>query len=172
MGRISGVQIPPDTGDCRLMSRRAVDALLALREQHRFMKVLFAWVGFRSKAVVYRRAPRAGGGTKFNYWKLWNFALEGFTSFSTAPLRVATYLGIGIAVLAFAAGAWIIVKTLLWGEAVRGYPTLMVTMLFLGGVQLFFIGVLGEYLGRVFGESKRRPLYVVDQHVRPRAGDA
>lgn len=172
MGRVSRVPVPPDTGDCRLMSRRAIDALLTLREQHRFMKGLFAWVGFRSRPVLYRRAPRAGGGTKFNYWKLWNFAIEGFTSFSTAPLRVASYLGISTALLAFVAGMWIIVKTLIWGEVVRGYPTLMITMLFLGGVQLFFIGVMGEYLGRVFGETKRRPLYFVDRHTPPRDSGA
>ncbi len=161
MAKISRVQIPPDTGDCRLMSRRAVDALGQLREQHRFMKGLFAWVGYPSVAVEYRREPRAAGSTKFNYWKLWNFALEGVTSFTTAPLKLATYVGVSIALLAFVAGAWIIAKTLIWGDVVRGYPTLMVTVLFLGGIQLFFIGVLGEYIGRIFGESKARPLYLV-----------
>ena len=162
MDRVSGkVKIPRDTGDFRLMSRRSVDALLQLREQHRFMKGLFTWVGFPSKAIEYRRDPRAAGDTKFNYWKLWNFALEGITSFTLAPLKIATYLGLLTAVLAFADGAWIIAKTLIWGDAVRGYPTLMVTVLFLGGVQLFFIGILGEYLGRIFDETKIRPLYFV-----------
>ncbi|MBE9610391.1 glycosyltransferase family 2 protein [Chitinilyticum piscinae] len=162
MDKVSGkVKIPRDTGDYRLMSRRSVDALLQLREQHRFMKGLFAWVGFPSKAIEYRRDPRAAGETKFNYWKLWNFALEGITSFTIAPLKIATYLGLLTAVLAFGNGLWIIGKTLIWGEAVRGYPTLLVTVLFLGGVQLFFIGVLGEYLGRIFGETKQRPLYFV-----------
>jgi glycosyltransferase involved in cell wall biosynthesis len=170
MGRLSRVHIPPDTGDCRLMSRRAVQALGRLREQHRFMKGLFAWVGYPSVAVEYRRDARAGGQTKFNYWKLWNFALEGITSFTTAPLKLATYLGIVIALLAFVFGAWIIAKTLLWGETVRGYPTLMVTVLFLGGIQLFFIGILGEYLGRVFGETKNRPLYLVQDHLPSRVG--
>lgn len=165
MDKVSGkVKIPRDVGDYRLMSRRSVDALLQLREQHRFMKGLFAWVGFPSKAIEYRRDPRAAGETKFNYWKLWNFALEGITSFTIAPLKLATYLGLLTALLAFADGIWIIAKTLIWGDAVRGYPTLMVTVLFLGGVQLFFIGVLGEYLGRIFGETKQRPLYFVQGH--------
>lgn len=167
MGQLSGrVRIPPDTGDFRLMSRRALDALLQLREQHRFMKGLFAWVGFKTRAIEYRRDARAAGVSKFNYWKLWNFALEGITAFSIAPLKVATYLGLLTALFAFSFGGWIIVKTLLWGEPVQGYPTLMVTMLFIGGVQLFFTGVLGEYLGRIFNETKRRPLYFT-QEVRP-----
>ena len=169
MSRLSHVEIPRDTGDYRLMSRRAVDALLRLREQHRFMKGLFAWIGFPSRSVEYRREPRAAGSTKFNYWKLWNFAVEGITSFSTAPLKMATYFGFVVALVAFAAGVWIIAKTLIWGDAVRGYPSLMVTMLFLGGVQLFFIGILGEYLGRIFVETKGRPLYLVQgyQPARP-----
>jgi glycosyltransferase involved in cell wall biosynthesis len=165
MDQLSGrVNIPRDTGDFRLMSRRSVDALLQLREQHRFMKGLFAWVGFPSKAIKYRRDPRAAGETKFNYWKLWNFALEGITSFTIAPLKLATYLGLLTASLAFVYGLWIIGKTLFLGHDVPGYPSLMVTMLFLGGIQLFFIGVLGEYLGRIFGETKQRPLYFVQGH--------
>ncbi len=168
MGRVANVDIPRNTGDFRLMSRRAVDALLRLREQHRFMKGLFAWIGFPSRSVEYRRDPRAAGSTKFNYWKLWNFAVEGITSFTTAPLKLAMYLGFVVALVAFTAGLWIIGKTLLWGEAVRGYPSLMVTMLFFGGVQLFCIGVLGEYLGRVFMETKDRPLYLVQAFEPPR----
>lgn len=165
MDRLSGkVKIPRDTGDFRLMSRRSVDALLQLREQHRFMKGLFAWVGFPSKAIRYRRDPRAAGETKFNYWKLWNFALEGITSFTIAPLKFATYLGLLTSSLAFVYGLWIIGKTLILGQDVPGYPSLMVTMLFLGGIQLFFIGVLGEYLGRIFGETKQRPLYFVQRY--------
>ena len=159
----SRVEIPADTGDFRLMSRRAVDALLQLREQHRFMKGLFAWIGFPSKALEYRREPRLAGKTKFSYWKLWTFALEGITSFTIAPLKIATYVGLFVALVAFCFGAWIIIRTLFFGEPVRGYPTIMVTMLMLGGVQLFFIGILGEYLGRVFGETKRRPLYLVQK---------
>jgi len=162
--KVSRVKIPADTGDFRLMSRRAVDALCQLREQHRFMKGLFAWVGFPSKAVEYRRDPRQAGVTKFNYWKLWNFALEGITSFTIAPLKAATYLGLVTSALAFLYGAWIIFKTLMFGDAVRGYPTIMVTVLFLGGAQLFFIGIIGEYVGRIFNETKQRPLYYLQGH--------
>lgn len=158
------VKIPRNTGDYRLMSRRSVDALLQLREQHRFMKGLFSWVGFPSKAIEYRRDPRAAGETKFNYWKLWNFALEGITSFTIGPLKIATYIGLITSTFAFAYGLFIIGKTLILGQDVPGYPSLMVTMLFLGGIQLFFIGVLGEYLGRIFGETKQRPLYLVQAH--------
>ncbi|WP_028454211.1 glycosyltransferase family 2 protein [Chitinilyticum litopenaei] len=165
MDKVSGkVKIPRDVGDYRLMSRRSVDALLQLREQHRFMKGLFAWVGFPSKAIEYRRDPRAAGETKFNYWKLWNFALEGITSFTIAPLKIATYIGIFTAFSAFLFGLWIIGKTLFLDHDLPGYPSLMVTVLFLGGIQLFFIGVLGEYLGRIFGETKQRPLYFTQGH--------
>lgn len=167
VGLVSDIRIPPDTGDYRLMSRRAVDALARLRERHRFMKGLFAWIGFPAKAVPYRREPRAAGATKFNYWRLWNLAVEGITSFSIAPLKIATYFGFLSALVAFLAGAWIIVKTLWWGEPVRGFPTLMVSILFLGGVQLFFIGVLGEYLGRIYNEIKQRPLYLVQEQRLP-----
>ena len=170
MLRASQVPIPPDTGDFRLMSRRAVDALLQLRERNRFMKGLFAWVGFPSAAVVYRRDARAAGHTKFNYWKLWNFALEGLTSFSTVPLRVATYLGMLVSVTALFWGCVIIVKTLIWGNPVQGYPSLMVAVLFLGGVQLVAIGTLGEYVGRIFSEVKGRPLYLVEAWHAPLQG--
>jgi polyisoprenyl-phosphate glycosyltransferase len=159
--QVSRVKIPANTGDFRLMSRRSVDALLMLREQHRFMKGLFAWVGFPSRAVEYQRDPRFAGETKFNYWKLWNFALEGITSFTIAPMKVATYVGLCTSLFAFAYGVWIIFKTLVYGDIVRGYPTIMVTILFLGGGQLFFIGVIGEYIGRIFNETKARPLYFV-----------
>jgi len=164
MTRLSNVQIPADTGDYRLLSRRAVQALLQLREQHRFMKGLFAWVGFPSKGIDYRRDPRAAGTTKFNYWKLWNFALEGITSFSILPLKLASYLGMAISLSAFIAGSWIFIKTLVWGDPVAGYPTLMVTILFLGGVQLLFVGIIGEYLGRIYNETKGRPLYFVQRY--------
>ena len=162
IGRLSKVPIPRDTGDFRLLSRRALDALAQLRERGRFMKGLFAWVGYRQASVPYRREPRLAGRSKFGFWKLWNFALDGITSFSTAPLRVATYLGLLTALVAFGFGVWTILKTLLWGEAVRGYPTLMAVILFLGGVQLIALGVIGEYLGRLYQEAKQRPLYLLD----------
>lgn len=157
--RVSRVRIPQDTGDYRLMSRRAVDALLQLREQHRFMKGLFAWVGFPSVALPYRRDPRFAGETKWNYWKLWNFALEGITSFSTVPLKLASYLGLLISVSAFIYAGIIVYKTLAYGEPVQGYPSLMVVVLLLGGIQLASLGIIGEYLGRMFNETKQRPLY-------------
>lgn len=168
MQRLSSTQIPADTGDFRLMSRRALDALHGLRERHRFMKGLFAWVGFRQVALPYRRDARAAGTSKFNYWKLWNFAIEGITSFSTAPLRIATYVGLLTAIGAFVFAAWIVAKTLLWGEPVAGYPTIMSAILFLGGAQLMALGVIGEYLGRLYMESKARPLYLIDTLVGAR----
>lgn len=168
MLKISRVNIPQDTGDCRLMTRRVVESISSLREHHRFMKGLFSWVGFPSVAVEYRRDARAAGTTKFNYWKLWNFALEGITSFTIAPLKMATYLGFVVAIVSFIFGLLIILKTLLWGDVVRGYPTLIVTVLFMGGVQLFFIGILGEYIGRIFGEVKSRPLYLIASHTHSR----
>lgn len=161
--------IPRDTGDFRLLSRRAVEAIKRLPEQHRFMKGLFAWIGFRQIGVPYHREPRHAGTTKWNYWRLWNFALEGITSFTTAPLRLASYVGGGIALAAFAFGIGIVIDTLVHGNPVRGYPSLMAVVLFLGGIQLLFIGILGEYLGRMFDESKRRPLYLLDEY-RPASG--
>lgn len=160
--RVSRVGIPEDTGDYRLLSRRAVEAVKQLREHHRFMKGLFAWIGFSQAAVTYRREPRLAGTTKWNYWKLWNFALEGITSFTIAPLKLATYLGLATSLFAFVYGTYMLARTLLFGNPVPGYPSLMVVTLFLGGAQLFFIGVIGEYLGRVFSETKRRPLYFVN----------
>ena len=147
MQRVGTVSIPQDTGDFRLLSRRAVDALLALREQHRFMKGLFAWIGFRQLAVSYRREPRFAGKTKWNYWRLWNFAIEGLTSFTTMPLKIASYLGILVACVAVMFASFIIYKTLVYGDPVAGYPSLIVTILFLGSVQLIALGVIGEYPG-------------------------
>jgi glycosyltransferase involved in cell wall biosynthesis len=141
-----------------------VDALKQLKEQHRFMKGLFSWVGYRQIAVPYDRHPRLAGTSKFNYLKLWNFALDGITSFTTAPLKVATGLGLVVSFLAFAYVAQVVVRTLIEGNPVAGYPSLMSVVLFLGGVQLICLGVIGEYLGRLFDEAKRRPLYLLDSH--------
>lgn len=162
IGRLSKTPIPRDTGDFRLLSPRALDALSQLRERHRFMKGLFGWVGFNRVSVPYQRDARLAGNTKFNFWKLWNFAIEGITSFSTAPLRVATYLGVATALVAFAYGTWIILKALFWGDPVAGWPTMMSVILFLGGTQLVALGLIGEYLGRLYDEAKQRPLYLVD----------
>lgn len=164
MQKVSKVKIPEDTGDFRLLSRRAVDALLQLHEQHRFMKGLFTWIGYPSIAVAYKRDPRFAGDTKWNYWKLWNFALEGITSFSIGPLKVATYMGFAVASVAFLYAIFIIAKTILYGDPVQGYPSLMAVVLFLGGVQLIGTGIIGEYLGRMFNETKRRPLYFVNTY--------
>lgn len=169
--RVSRVDIPRNTGDFRLLSRRAVDELKRLRERHRFMKGLFAWVGFAQKSVPYHRDARSAGRSKWSYWRLWNFALTGITSFTIAPLKVATYLGLLIALLAFAYALVIVYKTLVWGNPVAGYPSLMTVILFLGGVQLMTMGVMGEYLGRMFEEVKQRPLYVVKSY-RPAANKA
>ncbi len=162
IGRISTTPIPADTGDFRLLDRRAHQALKQLRERHRFMKGLFAWVGYRQTALVYQRDARHSGTSKFNYWKLWNFALEGITSFSTVPLRLATYLGLMTALVAFIFGIWVVVKAMFFGDPVPGYPSLMAVILFLGGLQLLALGVIGEYLGRLFTEAKQRPLYLLD----------
>ncbi len=167
---VSRFKIPQDTGDFRLLSRRAVNALKQFREQHRFMKGLFAWIGYPQKSVPYRRDPRFAGETKWNYWKLWNFAIEGITSFTIAPLKIATYLGLVVALGSFGYGTFIIVRTLLFGNPVAGYPSLMVVILFLGGVQLVALGVIGEYLGRMFDETKGRPLYLVNAYHEPALG--
>jgi len=168
MQKLSRVDIPRDAGDFRLLSRRAVNALAGLREQHRFMKGLFAWIGYPQKAVPYRRDPRHDGKTKWNYIGLWNFAIEGITSFSTLPLKAATYLGMLTAFSAFLFGMFIVIKTLLYGNPVPGYPSLLVVVLFLGGIQLMALGVIGEYLGRMFDETKGRPLYLINAYEEAR----
>ena len=173
--KLSSVPLPRDTGDFRLMSRAAVDAVCQLRERHRFMKGLFAWAGFPAKQVLYDRDPRAAGETKWNYLKLIDLAVEGLTASTTAPLRLATFAGFAVAGLSVVAGAFYAGKALLLGEAVAGFPTLITAMLFLGGVQLCVLGVIGEYLGRVFNETKARPLYFVRETLparRPRADAA
>jgi glycosyltransferase involved in cell wall biosynthesis len=167
MQRLSRVQIPQDTGDFRLLSRRAVAALASLREQHRFMKGLFAWIGYPQKAIPYERDARYDGKTKWSYVRLWNFAIEGITSFSTIPLKVATYLGVITAFAAFLFGVLIVLQTLIYGNPVPGYPSLLVVVLFLGGIQLIALGVIGEYLGRMFDETKGRPLYLIKAYEAP-----
>ncbi len=161
---MSKTAIPEDTGDYRLLSRRAVESLNKVREQHRFMKGIFAWIGYAQKAVPYRREARPRGQSKWNYWRLWNFALEGITSFTIGPLKVASYLGLATALVAFLYALRIIFKTIFYGDPVAGYPSLMVVILFLGGIQLMTLGVIGEYLGRIFDESKQRPLYFVKNY--------
>lgn len=161
IGKISPIDIPGNTGDFRLMSRQAVDAIKELRETHRFMKGLFGWIGFRQAAIMYNRDARYAGKTKWNYGKLWNLALEGITSFSYMPLQWSMYFGFFVAFNAFLYGVYMTIRTLIYGNPVPGYPSLMVMVLFLGGVQLFTIGIIGEYIGRIYTESKHRPLYFV-----------
>ena len=164
VGRIGRIDIPENSGDFRLLSRRAIESVCRLREQHRFMKGLFAWIGYKQNAIPYEPESRISGKTKWNYWALWNFAIEGITSFTTAPIRLATYVGFSIALVAFCYGLFIVADTLFFGNPVRGYPSLLTIMLFLGGVQLIFIGIIGEYIGRIFDETKNRPLYLVDSY--------
>jgi glycosyltransferase involved in cell wall biosynthesis len=161
MGRLSAVPVPADAGDYRLLSRRAVDALKAMPESHRYLKGLYAWVGFPQASVTYHREARAAGKSKWSYWRLWNHALDGITSFSAAPLKLATWLGLATSTLAFLYGLFLLLRTLLFGNPVPGYPSLIIVILFLGGVQLVCLGIIGEYLGRTYDESKRRPLYLV-----------
>ena len=158
---LADFKIPDNVGDFRLMDRVVVEALKKLPERQRFMKGLFAWVGFKSAIVEYDRPVRISGTTKWSKWKLWNFALDGITSFSTLPLRVWSYLGFLLALFAFLYGSWIMLRTFISGVDLPGYASLFVAILFIGGVQLIGIGVLGEYLGRVYQETKQRPIYVV-----------
>nr|WP_295739912.1 glycosyltransferase family 2 protein [uncultured Acidocella sp.] len=164
---LSHTKIPENVGDFRLMDRVVVEALKTLPERQRFMKGLFAWVGFRTVTIDYVRRPRSAGQSKFSGFKLWNFALEGFTSFSTAPLKIWTYLGIAGALLALLYGVLILLRTLLLGNPVPGYASLFVAVTFFGSVQLISIGLLGEYIGRIYMEAKQRPTYIV----RKRHGD-
>lgn len=159
---ISEPKIEENVGDFRLMSRRVVDAICQLPERKLFMKGILSWVGFSTEIVEYVRAPRVAGSTKFNGWKLWNLALEGITSFSTFPLRVWTYLGFLTAACSLVYAFYMIANKLIWGNEVPGYPSLMSAILFLGGVQLIGIGVLGEYIGRIYTEAKGRPRYIVE----------
>jgi Glycosyltransferases involved in cell wall biogenesis len=158
---LSDIEIPQDVGDFRLISKAALNAVKQIRERKRFMKGIFAWVGFKTTSVYYERAPRHAGKTKWNYFKLINLAIEGITSFSIAPLRLASLLGLFVSFVAFLYAMWIIIQKLVYGNPVKGYPSIMVAILFLGGVQLITIGIIGEYVGRIYEEVKQRPLYIV-----------
>lgn len=170
--RMSDIEIPENVGDFRLMDRAAVDALKQLPEQQRFMKGLFAWVGFRTVTLDYKRLERAAGESKFSGWKLWNFALEGITSFSTAPLRIWTYIGLFGALLTLVYALYIVGHTLMSGVDVPGYASLLVAVLFIGSLQLISLGILGEYIGRIYLESKRRPKYLLRAVHESNAPDA
>ncbi|MGB4118211.1 MAG: glycosyltransferase family 2 protein [Polaromonas sp.] len=166
---LSEVHIPENVGDFRLLSRRAVDALNQLPESNRFMKGLFAWIGYKQVVVEYARHPRAAGQTKWPYFKLLNFAIEGITGFSVVPLRLASYAGFLTAFSAFVYALFLLIKTLTIGDSVKGFPTLILTILILGGLQLMAMGIIGEYLGRLFMESKRRPLFLIDDYAAPQS---
>jgi len=159
--KLSNTHLPDNVGDFRLMDRMVVDAVRALPERQRFMKGIFAWVGFKTVTVDYTRAPRAGGRTKFTGWRLWNFALEGITSFTTVPLRVWTYIGLAGAGLSALYACFIILRTLISGVDVPGYASLLVAVLFMGSMQLVSVGLIGEYIGRLYVEAKRRPIFIV-----------
>lgn len=159
---ISVNRIPENVGDFRLVSRRCVEAIKLMGETQRFMKGIFAWVGFKTHTIEYQRDERQAGNTSFNAWKLWNLALEGITSFSTAPLRVWLYVGLVAWCLSILYGSWIILRTLIYGVDLPGYASMFTAILFLGSTQLIVLGVIGEYIGRIYLESKGRPLYIVE----------
>lgn len=163
--RMSDINIPENVGDFRLMDRRVVDAIKKLPEKDRFMKGLFCWPGFKHTTLEFERQSRTLGITKFNYWKLWNFALSGITSFSTMPIRMGIYLGLVVAALSFLYGVVVIIKTAITGIDVPGYASLLVVVLFIGGIQLFFLGLMGEYIGRIYKEVKNRPIYYVAEEI-------
>ncbi|KIH81704.1 glycosyltransferase family 2 protein [Pseudomonas batumici] len=166
LNRIAYPHIEENVGDFRLMDRKVVDVVKTLPEHQLFMKGVLSWAGFTTRMIEYDRAPRAAGDSRFNGWKLWNLALEGITSFSTLPLRLWTYVGGGVSLLALLYAIYMVVDKVVWGNSVPGYPSLMTAILFLGGVQLIGIGILGEYVGRIYMETKHRPRYVIREVLR------
>lgn len=162
--KMTKIPIQEDTGDFRLLDRRAIESLKKLREKQRYTKGMFSWIGFNKKEILFDRKPRAAGKTKWNYLKLFNLALEGVTSFTTSPLRISTILGILVSIFSIIYMFIVLIKSLIWKDPVQGYPSMMVTILFLGGVQLVSLGIIGEYVGRIFNETKYRPLYIIDEH--------
>lgn len=157
----SKINMLPNVGDFRLLDRKCINVLCELREKERYTKGLFAWIGFNKKEILFERQDRKNGQSAWNYGKLFHLAIDGITSFTTAPLKIATIVGLFVSIAAFVYMCYICVKALIWGDPVAGYPSLMVVILFLGGIQLFSIGIIGEYLARIFNESKNRPVYVV-----------
>ena len=161
---VTRIPIQEDTGDFRLLDRRVVEALKQFRESQRNTKAMFSWVGFHKKEILYDRDPRAAGETKWNYIKLVELAIDGITSFTTAPLRISTYAGIAVSIFAFIYLVFLIIRTIFLGVDLAGYPSMMAVILFLGGVQLLSLGIIGEYIGRIFNETKQRPLYLIEEY--------
>lgn len=157
-------EVLQNVGDFRLLDHRCIRALRQLRETERYTKGMFCWIGYRKKEIVFNRQDRVAGQSNWNFWSLFNLAIEGITSFTTAPLRFASVMGFFIAFCAFLYALYFVSKTLIWGDPIQGFTTLVTVMLFLGGIQLLCIGILGEYIGRIFNESKRRPVYLVDEY--------
>jgi len=172
IARISHIDIPQGVGDFRLLSRRAVDSLCQLRESNRFMKGLFAWLGFKQKEILYDRDERISGNSKWNYRALWNLALEGITSFSTAPLKLASYIGLFSLLAALLASLWVGIKFLSFNEPVSATVLLSIGLIFFAGLQMIILGIMGEYLGRIYMESKKRPLYLVNHWNPANNGEA
>ena len=164
LDKSSRYDVLKDVGDFRLLDRKCIDALKHLRENERYTKGLFCWIGYKKKEILFERGNRQAGESGWGYMSLFNLAIDGITSFTTAPLRIATVIGLIVAIWSFCYILWIILKVLLWGEPVAGYPTIMTVMLFLGAVQLISIGILGEYIGRIFNETKNRPVYLVNEY--------
>ena len=162
--KLSNVPMQRDVGDFRLLDKQCLNALRLMRESQRYTKGLFSWIGFEKKEILFDRDARAAGKTKWNYWKLVNLAIEGITSFTIAPLRAAAFVGCILSFVSILYMLFIVIRTLICGEDVPGYPSLISIILFIGGIQLFFLGIIGEYLGRVFNESKFRPLYLVKDY--------
>ncbi|MBQ9883366.1 MAG: glycosyltransferase family 2 protein [Bacteroidaceae bacterium] len=158
------VEILQNVGDFRLLDRKCIDVLKQLRETERYTKGMFCWIGFKKKEILFQQGDRVAGQSSWNFWSLFNLAIEGITSFTTAPLRISTVLGFGVSIFALLYMLYIVAKTLIWGEAVQGFPTLMIAILFLGGVQLISVGIIGEYIGRIFNETKNRPVYIVNEY--------
>jgi len=161
---VTRIPIQEDTGDFRLLDRRVVEALKQFRESQRNTKAMFSWVGFYKKEIMYDRDPRAAGETKWNYVKLVELAIDGITSFTTAPLRISTYAGIFVSVFTFLYLLYLVIRTIFFGTDLAGYPSMMAVILFLGGVQLISLGIIGEYIGRIFNETKQRPLYLIEEY--------
>ena len=162
--RSSNIDVLPDVGDFRLLDRKCIDTLKTLREQCRYTKGMYAWIGYKKKEIVCDQQERIAGSSKWSFFSLFNLAIEGVTSFSVTPLRISSILGFIISIIAFIYMIVIIAKTLIWGDPVAGYPSLMCIILFLGGIQLLSLGIIGEYLGRIFNETKNRPTYIAREY--------